>query len=105
MVAANDLPIYDDSIADVDGDVDYAPFTEFAESNNWLDYLFVNSKSKNYFNPDWKITKEEVYHVLSQAQNVKIFYEDKDSQEYISRGEFAQRLVDVFDLKEVENSN
>jgi len=97
---ASQLPIYDNSILDVDNDVDYSPFMEFAENNWRLDYLFVSQKSQNQINPDWNIKKDEVYHVLSQVNNVKILYEDKNSDQYMTRSDFAKALVAVFEITE-----
>lgn len=78
----------------------YSPFVYFAYDNNLLSFLTVNKRGQDYFLPDNLMTKYEVYTILSKATKRSFTYDALQAdKEYMTRGEFAQILVDVFDFK------
>ena len=82
------------------GSTSYAPFVYFAADNKLLDFLVVNKRGQDYFLPDNLMTRHEVYTILGKATKTIFNYDIvKADKEYVTRGEFAQILVDLFDFK------
>jgi hypothetical protein len=62
-----------------------------------LDYLTVTKREQNYLLPDSMMTKHEIYSVLGKALGTKFIYDSVEADKvYMTRGEFAQILVDAF---------
>ncbi len=78
----------------------YSPFVYYAYDNGLLGFLTVNKRSQNYFLPDNLITKHEIYTILAKALKTSFTYNIAEAdKQYMTRGEFAQVLVDLFGLK------
>ncbi len=87
------------------GSASYSPFVYYAYDNGLLDFLTVNKRWQDYFLPDNLMTRHEVYTILGKATRKSFTYDiAKADQENMTRGEFAQVLVDVYNfaLPEVE---
>jgi len=77
----------------------YAPFVYFAADNRLLDFLVVNKRGQDYFLPDNLITRHEVYTILGKATKTVFTYDIAQAdKEYMTRGELAQIMVDLFDF-------
>lgn len=82
------------------GSASYSPFVYFAYDNGLLSFLTVNKRGQNYFLPDNLMTRHEVYTLLTKATKMAFTYDVAQAdQEYMTRGELAQILVDLFDFK------
>lgn len=85
----------------------YSPFAYYAYDKWLLDYLIVNKRGQDYFLPENLMTKHEVYTLLARATGKSFAYDIvKADTEYMTRGELADLLVNLFGftLPEVEVS-
>jgi hypothetical protein len=92
-VSGFDSPFVDVSAAS------YSPFVYFAYDRGLLGFLTVNKRWQDYLLPDTLMTRHEVYTILGQATKTAFTYTiaTADAQ-YMTRWEFAQILVDLFDF-------
>lgn len=79
------------------GQASYSPFVFYAYKQGLLDYLIINKRGENYFLPDTLMTKHEIYTLISKATGKTFAYDVQQAdQEYMTRGEVSQILVDLF---------
>lgn len=75
----------------------YSPFVYYASDHHLIDFLVVNKRGQSYFLPDQLMTKYEIYTLITKATGITFSYDPKIAdQEYMTRGELAQLLVDTF---------
>lgn len=78
----------------------YSPFVYYAYDNGLLSFLTVNKRGQDYFLPENLMTRHEVYTILGKAAKTAFTYDvAKADKENMTRGEFAQILVDLYDFK------
>lgn len=85
--------------ADVDTQASYAPYVAYAQQQKWLDYLTITTKEQTFIQPTDMITKDEVYNLLKKASQATIITDTANASQHITRAEFAQILVEAFDLQ------
>lgn len=89
----------DFSISDLDYNSQYAKYVLYAKENWFIDYLLESQRWETYIKLNQKISKHEVYHILSEVAWVNIEYDVAQADsESITRWEVAQLLVDSFSL-------
>jgi len=60
------------AFVDLDKDISYLPWINYAESKGLIDYLVVNTRGQNFLEPNSEISKHEIYHVLGELTDFNL---------------------------------
>ncbi|MFZ2151301.1 MAG: S-layer homology domain-containing protein [Candidatus Absconditicoccaceae bacterium] len=97
-----DLNIYvldhTSNISDLDPQASYTKYFEYAYHNGFLDYGFNPQTGEPSVHPNKFITIKEINRILSKLVNKEVNFQAKSNDDLVTRGEFADMLVDGFDL-------
>jgi len=85
------------TFADVASTASYYPQLAYAADRGLIDYVITSKRGQLYAEPNAFVTKHAIYQMVSKATNVEFSYDRaRADQEKMTRGEFAQLMVEVF---------
>ena len=91
---------YASTFADVASTASYYPQLAYAADRGLVDYLITSRRGQLYAEPDAFVTKHAIYQMVTKAADVEFTYDRlRAEQEKMTRGEFAQLMVEVFDFQ------
>ena len=107
---ANDLELsisnFNFNIDDLDYNSDYAKFIVYAQEKWLTNYFFETKRWKTYINVNKAVTKHEAYYIIAQSAWVQINYDIiQADQEYITRWEVSQLIIDSFNFTSLNSTN
>lgn len=86
------------NISDLDSQASYTKYFEYAYHNWFLDYGFDPQTWKPTVHPNGFVTVQEINHILSKLVDKEVSFEVESKEWLVTRWEFAEMLVDWFDL-------
>ncbi|MCF7834527.1 S-layer homology domain-containing protein [Candidatus Gracilibacteria bacterium] len=89
------------NISDLDSNASYIKYFEYAYHNGFINYGFDPNTGKPMVYPNKFVTIQEINNILSKLVGEEINFKAKSFDGLVTRGEFADMLVDGFALNDL----
>jgi hypothetical protein len=86
------------NISDINTDSTYAKYFEFAYHNWFLDYWFDSQTWNPSVHPNKFVPIQKINRILSKLVGKEVNFKTKSNDGLVTRWEFADILIDGFDL-------